>query len=48
MTPEDALQLIDNALSQLQLNREGHVKIQQAVAVLKQAIEPKKEPEIEQ
>ena len=41
MSPNDALSLLDQAVSQLSANREVHVKLQQAVEVLKEAIRPK-------
>lgn len=40
MTPEQALALLDNAASQVAATRETHVQIQQAVEVLRQAIDP--------
>lgn len=43
MKPEEALQILDNVCSQVQLNRSDHVKIQQAVEVLKEAIKLKEE-----
>jgi hypothetical protein len=39
----EALQLLDNAVAQLQTNRQTHVQLQQAVEVLKLAIQPKTE-----
>jgi hypothetical protein len=38
MTSEQALQLIDQAVAQLNLNRAQHSKLIEAVAVLKEAI----------
>lgn len=43
--PEEALQLCDQAISQLQANRDVHVRLQQAVEVLKEAIIPVPKPE---
>lgn len=43
MSPEDALNILDQAASMLQLNRADHFKIQTAVQVLKTVINPKKE-----
>lgn len=39
MTPQDALQLIDQATSMLQLNRADHDKIREALMVLAAAVE---------
>ncbi len=41
MTPEEALQLLNDAASMAQLNRQAHVQVQQAVIVLTEAIAPK-------
>lgn len=41
MKPQDALQLIDQATSMLQLNRADHDKIREALMVLAAAISPK-------
>ena len=41
MTKEEALNLLDQAVSQLQTNRQTHIQLQQAVEVLKEAIAPK-------
>jgi len=41
MTKEEALQILDNICAQVSLNREGHVKLQQAIEVLREAIQPK-------
>jgi len=41
MTPQDALQLIDQATSMLQLNRADHARIQEALRILAAAISPK-------
>lgn len=43
MNPEDALKLLDQAVSQLPANREVHVRLQQAIKILEEAIKPKKE-----
>lgn len=42
MKIEEAIQLVDSAVSQLQTNRETHVKLQQAIEVIKEAVKPKK------
>lgn len=34
MTLEEALQLIDSVCAQVQLNRQGHVQLQTAIAVI--------------
>ncbi len=47
MTPEEALQLLNDAASMAQLNRQAHVQVQQAVIILTEAIAPKEE-EVEQ
>ena len=44
MTKEEALNLLDQAVSQLQTNRQTHIQLQQAVEILKEAIKPKEEP----
>ena len=41
MKPTEAISLLDQAVSQLSANREVHVKLQQAIEVLKEAITPK-------
>lgn len=38
MTPEQALQMIDQAVAQLVLNRAQHWRLVEAIEVLKQAI----------
>lgn len=43
MTPEQALQILDNAAARAQLTRQDHVAVQQAVAVLRRMIEQKLE-----
>lgn len=40
MTPQEALQLLEQATGLLQLNREDHNKIMAALAVLREATEP--------
>jgi hypothetical protein len=42
MTPQEAIQIIDNVCSQVSLNRESHVKVQEAIKVLNNLI-PKEE-----
>lgn len=39
MTPEQALQILDRAVSLLQLGREDHARLQQAVIVLEKEID---------
>jgi len=39
MTPQQALQLLDNVIARMPLTREDHVRVQQAVQVLAKAIE---------
>ena len=41
MTPMEALKLLDGVCSQVQTNRENHTKLQEAIMVLHQAINPK-------
>jgi hypothetical protein len=43
MTPQEALNILDQAVSQLQANRQIHVQLQQAIEVLREAIKPKEE-----
>ena len=38
MTPEEALQILDNLAANAQANRNNHAKLQQAIAVLSQTI----------
>lgn len=45
MTPQQALDLIDQNLAQLNGTREAHVTLQQAVAILQEAIKPKPKKE---
>jgi hypothetical protein len=40
MTSEQALQLVDSAVSQIALNRQQHHQLTQAVSVLAQTIAP--------
>ena len=42
MTTENALQMIDQAISTLQVNRETHLKLQEAITVIRQALSKKK------
>jgi len=44
MTPEQALQLVDQVLGSVSGTREDHRKIQTAIEVLAQAITPAPEP----
>jgi len=41
MTPQEALAMLDKICASVSLNREVHVRVQEAVAVLKNAINPK-------
>lgn len=43
MTPEQAIQILDQAASQSPMDRKSHVMVQQAIEVLKKAIQPKEE-----
>lgn len=43
MNPNDALNLLDQTVSQINTDRKNHVLLQQAVEVLKEAIKPKEE-----
>lgn len=45
MKKEEALKLVDSICSQVSLNREAHVKVQQAIQILAEAIKPKEEVE---
>lgn len=45
MTPQEALQILDNAASRAALSRADHVAVQQAVQVIAEAITPKPAPE---
>lgn len=40
MKPEQALQLLDQAVSALQVNRDTHAKLQQAILALRAMIKP--------
>lgn len=40
MTPQDALTIIDNTLSQINADRAGHMKLQTAVQTLHEALKP--------
>ena len=43
MTPLEALQILDNVASTVQLNRADHIKVNEAVQILLKVITPKKE-----
>jgi hypothetical protein len=43
MTPEQALQILEQASAQAALPKQGHVACMQALEVLKKALEPKPE-----
>jgi len=45
MTPEQALEFLDQIVQQVAMNREQHVRAQMAVRVLLQAIQSPPEPE---
>lgn len=47
MTKQEAIQLIDNVLAQVSLPREGHVKLQQAMEVIKSLEQKVEEPKQE-
>jgi hypothetical protein len=38
MTPEQAVQMLDNAVAQLNINREGHIALVKAVEVLNELL----------
>lgn len=38
MTPEQAINIIDQAVAQIQANREVHVKLQEAIQILNNLI----------
>ena len=42
MTPQQALNLLDQLISNMNLNRANHIQAQQAVEILKKALKPKK------
>jgi len=42
MTPEEALKIVDQICASVNLDRATHIKLQQAVQVLSEAIKPKK------
>lgn len=44
MTTNQALQMLDGAVSTMQLNREQHGNLQMALQTLAQAVVPKPEP----
>ncbi len=41
MTPEDAIQIVDSACATLQTNRDGHIKLVEAISTLKELVEKK-------
>ena len=43
MTPLEALQILDNLASGVQLNRADHIKVNEAVQILLKVITPKQE-----
>lgn len=43
MTPLEALQILDNVASTVQLNRADHIKVNEAVQTILSAITPKQE-----
>lgn len=42
MTPEEALQLLDQVAAQASLPRQGHIAVQKALEVLKEFVEHNK------
>lgn len=40
MTVEEALQMVDSVCAQVQLNRQGHVQLQTAIAVILAKLQP--------
>jgi hypothetical protein len=40
MTLEEAVTMIDGAVAHLQLSRDGHVKVQEAIALIREACKP--------
>lgn len=46
MNPENALALVDKVCGMASLNRDDHIRVAQAIDILKQAIQqPKNEPQ---
>ena len=43
LKPEDALSLLDQAVSQISTTRKDHILLQQAIDTLKEIIKPKEE-----
>ena len=43
MTPQESLNILDQASSLAPLARQGHIQVQQALDVLREAIKPKEE-----
>lgn len=43
MSPEEALNIVDSSCSMLQLNRAQHIKIADAIKVLKELIDKNKD-----
>ena len=43
MKPQEALTMIDGAISTIQTDRKAHVTLQQAIQVVREIIEPKKD-----
>lgn len=44
MNPENALALVDRVCGMVSLNRDDHIKVAQAIEILKQAITPPNQP----
>lgn len=42
MKPQEALKLLDNLVSKMQLSRGDHAIVQKAVSILQEVIKPKK------
>lgn len=45
MTPQEALQLLDQAVAQMNTNRETHSRLVEAVDTLGKAIQPQQKPQ---
>jgi hypothetical protein len=45
MTPQEALNLLDKIVSEVNLNRVTHIQVQLAVEALRKAITPQPKPE---
>ena len=45
MTIEQAIQILDQAASQAPMDRKSHVMVQEALTIIKRALEPKEKKE---